>query len=451
MYQIIKSGGSVTYRDHCENRSLSLRRENLLGLFAGKNPPALEDESVYTESLCRPVSGDRLSDIARGKKAKTAAILISDATRNVPTPKVAGRLVQELLRGGLAPEGITFFVALGVHRPASDDEIRGFVGDEVFTCGAHVRNHDAFDESNLVDLGHTSRNTPIRLNRAAFDCDVKITVGKVELHEMAGFSGGRKSVLPGIAAAETIAVNHRPEMIFNPGTGAGKLEGNPIHEDMLEVARRFGVDFSVNFVVNDTGQPAAVFAGGLEESHLAAVRHLRGYCTVTLPRRADILVAPPGIPLNCDMYQGVKAIIALQHILDGNSVVIFYGDFPEGMNSRDFMEPFRLFPDDLDRAREYAWNHFAIQMDHTLPMIDILKKGVRILAVTDTVPRQDIALLRMHWCGSLDEALDRAYAMTSRQAEVAFLPQPWRSIITEHPDRRDPCHLRQKPEREAAR
>jgi nickel-dependent lactate racemase len=429
MYQVTQSGDSATYWDFCENRSLSLCCDNFLGLFTGEPLPTLEDESIYSKSLRCPISGDRLSDIARKKKAKTAAILISDATRDVPTRKVAGLLVEELSKGGLALGGITFFIALGVHRPATDDEIRSFIGNEVFTCGVHVQNHDAFDESNLIDLGYTSRNTPIRLNKAAFSCDVKITVGKVELHEMAGFSGGRKSVLPGIASGETIAVNHRPEMIFDPGTGAGKLDGNPIHEDMLEAAQRFGVDFSVNFVVNDSNQPSAVFTGGLEESHLAAVRYLRDYCTVTLPQRADILFAPPGNPLNCDMYQGVKAIIALQHVLDENSVVIFYGNFPEGMNSNDFMEPFRLFPEDLDRAKEYAWNHFAIQMDHTLPMIDILKKGVRILTVTDTVLKQDLALLHMQWCKNLEEALQQAYIMTSKQAKVAFLPQPWRSVV----------------------
>lgn len=429
MYDISETADSVIYRDRCEGKTLALPKRNFGGLYSGKNPAPIKDESAFLKSVLNPVSGERLSTIAAKKNAKTAAIVISDITRGVPTHTVAGHLVDELVKGGLRRENITFYVGLGVHRPSTTEEMRTFVGSGLFEGGVKIVNHDAFDESNLLDLGYTSRGTPVQVNKAACLSDVKITVGKVELHEMAGFSGGRKSILPGISSEKTILVNHRPEMIFDPGSGAGNLEGNPIHEDMLEAAKMSGVDFSVNFVLDNSNRPAAVFSGGLEESHAAAVAFVRPFVTVRAPSSARIFVTTPGRPLNCDMYQGVKAIIALQHCLGAGKAVIFYGAFPEGMNSRDFIEPLGKYPGNLDKARKYAWNNFKIQMDHTLPMIDIIKTGVHLIAVAPTVDPKDLELLRMIRCETLDEALEKAFGLTSSDASVAFLPQPWRAIV----------------------
>lgn len=126
--------------------------------------------------------------------------------------------------------------------------MKGFLGTLMGEIA--IENHDAFDNNKLVYLGMTSRCTPVKVNKKVYESDVVITIGKVELHDMAGFSGGRKSILPGVASQETIVINHRPEMMVNPKSYAGNLEGNPIHEDMLEAANMCGVDYSVNIVMN---------------------------------------------------------------------------------------------------------------------------------------------------------------------------------------------------------
>lgn len=183
----------------------------------------------------------------------------------------------------------------------------------------HIENHTPFERGNLTYLGDTSRGTPVWVNSRALACDVHIQIGKVEPHEYAGFSGGRKSVVPGIAAEETISVNHRPEMILDAKAAIGILAGNPIHEDMLEAAEMFGIDFGVNCVLNQSLDITEVFAGSLRESHENAVQYVRDRICVPLSV-PDVIVTTPGEPLDIDFYQSLKALIALTEILGGGYV-----------------------------------------------------------------------------------------------------------------------------------
>lgn len=430
IYQLDYRNGKAVYVDHEEDRCIRIPESWCTGLYQAEKPPCITDERTYLDALMHPVEGPTLREIVESRGARTAAIIVSDITRNVPTAKVAPLLVNELVAGGVSEENITFFVALGVHRPATVDEMRSFIGDTLFARGVHIENHDPYTAEKLIDLGKTSFGTPVKVNKKAYQCDVKITVGKTELHEMAGFSGGRKSILPGVSSEETILVNHRPEMIFADGTGAGNLDHNPIHLDMLETAKMFGVDFSVNFVTDQAGRPAGVFAGGLESSHMASVNFLRQFCNVSVPKKVDLFITTPGSPLNCDMYQGVKAIFALQHLLTPGSVILFYGSFPEGMNSFDYVDPLRRFPDDLEAARRYAFDHYEIQMDHTLPTLDILQMGVKIVACAKTVDRQDLLNLRMHPCDNLEDALQEAVRLTGKSAPATgFFPSAQSAVL----------------------
>ena len=152
----------------------------------------------------------------------------------------------------------------------------------------HVENHDPYSGEKLAVLGRTSYGNCAEVNKTVQESDLRICVGKVEAHEFAGFSGGRKSVLPGIASEACIAYNHRPEMILDPRATAGVLEGNPIHLDMLETARMLGIDFCVSLVQNASGQPIGVFTGDLEQSHLAGIRFLRGIFGMEIKKTASI-------------------------------------------------------------------------------------------------------------------------------------------------------------------
>lgn len=429
-YSLKIENGKAIYFDAEEKREVVLDEKYVMGMYEAFDPPAITDEGEYKKAIIKPCDGSkRLRDIALEKNAKTACIIVSDITRQVPTPKVAPHVVQELRESGIKDEDIVFIVALGVHRYATDSEMKDFIGEDLYS-NIKIENHEPYDESKLISLGYTSRKTPVKVNKKAYECDIKITIGKVELHEMAGFSGGRKSVLPGVSCEETILVNHRPEMIFHKGTGAGRLEGNPIHEDMVEAARMFGVDFTVNFVVNNSMAPSGVFAGDLEKSHLIACEYLRKFVDVKLPEIPDIAVVCPGLPLSCDLYQGVKALISMHKVINKDTVVVIYGAFPEGMNSVDFPKPLKLYKD-LNEAEKFTWENYKIQMDHTLPIIDLLKLGIRVIVNTDTVEKEEVEALRMIREESLDRAIEMAFEMCGKEnPKVVFCPHPQKADLS---------------------
>ncbi|NCC59561.1 MAG: DUF2088 domain-containing protein [Verrucomicrobiae bacterium] len=178
-----------------------------------------------------------------------------------------------------------------------------------------IENHDPFDPSKLVDLGKTSFGTPVQVNKTVYEADLRIVVGKVEPHEFAGFSGGRKSVLPGIASETTIKINHRPEMILHPKAMIGEWEENPVSKDMTEAALMLGVDFCVNILVDSSNRPTCVVCGDLEKSHALAIEKVEASMSVPLKKRPRIIVTTPGSPLNINFYQSMKAIIAMITIM----------------------------------------------------------------------------------------------------------------------------------------
>ena len=239
MYTLEKKDGVCVYKDTMLGIELRLPEENCAGMVQTRELPAIDGQGAIEKAFSEPVSGKTLSEIARDKGAKTACILISDATRGIPTAPMAKVAVDELVKGGLELKNITFFVAIGVHRPATEDEMKYALGE--LHGKVECVNHTPFDKDNLIYLGDSTNDTPVTVNRRAYECDIHVQIGKVEPHEFAGFSGGRKSVLPGISSEETIRVNHRPERILDPRAAIGRLDDNPVSDDMIEAAELFGI------------------------------------------------------------------------------------------------------------------------------------------------------------------------------------------------------------------
>lgn len=286
-----------------------------------------------------------------------------------------------------------------------------------------IENHTPFDKEGLIYLGDTSKGTPVWVNRKAYECDIHIQIGKVEPHEFAGFSGGRKSVLPGISAEETILTNHRPEMILERNAGIGILQGNPVHEDMEEAAGKFGIDFGVNCILNNELDLAAVFAGDMRKSHSAAVEYVRDRLCVQI-EKPDILVTTPGKPLDIDFYQSVKALIALTEVLDERTVVVLYCGCPEGVNSSDMLRAFRS-GEDLDKVVAYTTKNYKVQMDHVLLLSKLMKKGVKIIVCCPNISDAEIESMFMIPCRTLDAALDKAIALLDKdKGKMLFYPRP---------------------------
>lgn len=426
VYSLEHHGGKAIYHDAAENVTIELPEACRAGLAAPEPMDVITDAHCFREAVQKPVSGPGIAEIARAMGAKSACVLVSDATRNVPNHLVAGEVVDALVAGGVPEEGIHFFVAIGVHRDATEEEMRRTLGEKLWGK-VSIENHTPYDRSNLVCLGDTSRGTPVEVNRRAYECDMHISIGKVEPHEFAGFSGGRKSVLPGVSSERTIIVNHRPEMLYEEACVPGVLEGNSIHADMLETARLFRIDYTISFVMTGDGEPSAIFGGSLEDSHAAAVAYLRRYCNIRIGK-PDIIVTTPGAPLNIDFYQSMKPLIALTDVLDESSTVVMYCACPEGINSEDMMAPFRA-TDNLEDMVRYTTDNYRIQMDHALLLSKILRKRPKLLVWSPNVSRADIESMYFEACDGLDGLMARAFELCGKsEPSVLFYPQAQKTL-----------------------
>jgi nickel-dependent lactate racemase len=253
-------------------------------------------------------------------------------------------------------------------------------------------------------------------------------VGKVEPHEFAGFSGGRKSVLPGIASERTIEINHRPEMLMSPDARPGELRKNPIHLDMAEAAGMLGIHFTVNVVLNQQGQTIGVFTGGLKEAHEAAVAFMRSFCQITLTSPPDIVVTTPGRPLNINFYQSVKPLIALAPIMATGSVLVLYCSCRDGLGSDDMLIPYEGAKDIDDVIRRLN-ESYKIQMDHALLLGKILLKGVRIVVATESVDASVLRRMFLDTARTPQQALETAIRMVPNpKPSVLFFPQAQRAL-----------------------
>ena len=318
-------------------------------------------------------------------------------------------------------------IATGVHRPATEDEIRAIVGSENL-AGLTVINHDPYDSRLLVSLGKTSYGTPVEVSKAVFDADFRISVGKVEPHEFAGFSGGRKSVLPGIAGERTIEINHRPEMLMSPEARPGQLLKNPIHLDMVEAAGMLKIHFTVNLVLNQAGETIGIFAGDLDEAHKAAVGFIRSFCQISLKARPDIIVTTPGRPLNINFYQSVKPLIALAPVMAPGGVLVLYCSCRDGLGTEDMLIPYEG-AQDIEEVIRRLNTDYRIQMDHALLLGKILLKDIRIVVATPSVDAAIVHKMFMSSAGSPQEALEKAMNMVPNpKPTVLFFPQAQRAL-----------------------
>jgi nickel-dependent lactate racemase len=370
------------------------------------------------------VGSPPLRTVARGKR--TAAILVSDATRAVPTGDVVPYLMEELNAGGIAPDDVTFVVATGVHRPATEEEMRRILGEE-WRGRVRIENHDPYRDDALVFLGTTTFGTPVSVNRKVAAADLRIAVGKVEPHEFAGFSGGRKSVLPGISSETTIRANHRPEMILDPKATIGVYGDNPVSLDMVEAARLLGVHFCVNVLVTGDGRIADVVCGDIVESHGRAVAALVERIAVPVRSCLPIVVTTPGHPLNINLYQSIKCIIATAPIVEDRGVIVAYSRCPEGVGSTDMLRPYESArtPEDVV---DFLLRNYEIQMDHTLLLSKILKRGIRVVLVSPGVERTTVELMGLIFAESLGEGIGIASGLTGDGRPISFFPCPQRCL-----------------------
>ncbi len=308
-----------------------------------KHPmPLLPDPSgAVRQALEKPVGCPSLQELAKGKKS--ACILICDITRPVPNGLILPPLVESLTRAGIARKNILILVATGLHRPNEGAELREVVGsDEIFNT-LRVENHFARNREDHADLGVTSGGIPIIIDRRFVEADLKIVTGLVEPHFMAGYSGGRKVVSPGVAYQDTILMFHTAKILEHCNAANCIIEGNPLHDEQTEIVRAIGGVVAVNVVINEERRLGFVNFGEVEASHAQAVAFMRKYAEIRIPRRfKTVVTTSAGYPLDKTYYQTVKGMVGVMDILEPGGTIIIASECSEGMGSPEFFESQRL-------------------------------------------------------------------------------------------------------------
>ena len=299
--------------------------------------PVLSDPTGAVEAALRaPVGCQGLMQEAR--RARSACILICDITRPVPNGVLLPVIVRQLLAAGLKPEAICVLVATGLHRPNEGAELEELVGDPWVLQTVRVENHFARNDQDHVKLGTTRAGTVVKLDRRFVDADLKIVTGLVEPHFMAGFSGGRKVIAPGIAHRDTITTFHNARFMSHPQADNCVLDGNPLHREQLEIVKMLGQVLAVNTVIDEHRQMSFVNFGEVVESHLTAVDFIRTYAQVAIPRRfKTVVTSAAGYPLDATYYQTVKGMVGPIDILEPGGDLIVVSECSEGMGSDEYV------------------------------------------------------------------------------------------------------------------
>lgn len=295
-----------------------------------RETPPIEDETgAVVRALREPIASQPLRDVAG--PSDQVAIVFSDITRPMPYRKLLPPLLEELSE---VPAPQTVFInALGTHRPNTEEELVEILGPDI--VGRYrIEQHDCRSEKDQVFVGETSSGHEIWINRTYMQSSVRILTGFIEPHLFAGFSGGPKAVLPGIAGIRTIAANHGARMIGHPGSGFSRTQGNPIWEEMMEVALRTQPTFLVNLTQTENRGISGVFAGQLREAHGAGVDFARRNSMVPVDRPFEVVVTTAGgYPLDISMYQSVKGVAAAGSIVKDGGAIVLASECREGLPS----------------------------------------------------------------------------------------------------------------------
>lgn len=391
-----------------------------------KHPmPVLDDpKAAIRSSLVRPVGMPPLIEHARGKQS--ACILICDITRPVPNHLFLRPLIETLLEAGVPREGIDVVVATGLHRPNEGDELVELVGDPWVLETVRVANHFATCDHDHVDLGRTKgRGTVVRLDRRLVEADLKIATGLVEPHFMAGYSGGRKVIAPGVAHAETITTFHNSTFMADPKAANCILDGNPLHEEQLEIVELLGGAMALNTVIDDQRRLACVTFGEIVESHLQAVNFIRRFAEVELNRQfKTVVTSSAGYPLDKTYYQTVKGMVGPLDILAPGGDLIIVSACSEGMGSRHYVEAQQRL---VELGPDGFWDsiaakpHADIDEWQTQMQLKPMRVG-RVRLFTDGLDQATFGLTGVARVTDVGAAIAESMACHG-DADVAFVPE----------------------------
>lgn len=394
-------------------------------VLEARSAHALADPAAAIEAaLDAPIASRPLSELARA--AKSAAISVCDITRPAPNRQILPPLLQRLESAGVPREGITILIATGLHRPATTSEIQEICGPET-ALHYRVVNHDARQLAEHRHLGSTASGTRVYIDERFVSADLHITLGFIEPHLMLGFSGGRKLVAPGLAAQETIKVLHSPKFMRDARSVEGSIEDNPLHRELLEIARMARHDFLVDVALAQ-GTPgnrpiAAVFAGSPIEAHRRGVEFVSRVMLETLEEPVDaVITSSAGYPLDLTFYQAIKGITAASHIVKPGGRILLLAACEEGAGAREFSEMVAENASDIEFMERIARAPVVVDQ-WQLEKLGLVTAKADVLFYVPGLPAEYHARLWGKSFASAPAAIDALTHGLPRDATVAVIPE----------------------------
>ncbi len=398
---------ALTARIPTKNVAFALKRKHARGL--------LDEQAALLAAIRAPIDSPPLGDCI--SKEDKVIVIVTDNTRACPDDRLLPPILAELERK-LHRENITIMVALGLHAPLTRDELIQKLGKGIVD-GYRVLNHDSTD---TVNIGITSRGTPVEVNRLVLEADFRISTGFIEPHFFAGFSGGSKSLAPGVSGPKSIHKNHGYEMMEHPLSRAGILQGNPIHEDIVEQAKMAGLDFIVNVLLNDAKKITHVVAGNPVKAHEKGCGIERGLAGAEVDRKVDVTITSnSGAPLDLDLYQTCKGIDNASLITRDGGIIIIASSCNRGAGPEAFTELHKSVGSPADLLKKIASRNLSslpwqnqrlahVQLQNDIYLVSELDDGLVKEMMMTPVP-------------GIEEGLKRAFQALGNDAKIAVIPE----------------------------
>jgi lactate racemase len=401
---------------------VDLPKDRLVGPLAIRDvEPLGNPEEAIAKVLAKPKGTASLAELARGRKS--ACILICDITRPVPNRLLLPPILKILEAQGISRDDILILIATGLHRPNQGNELEEMVGPDIVK---HYRIENHFGKK-LADhefLGVTPNDVPAYIDRRYTQADLKITTGLIEPHLMAGYSGGRKVICPGIAALETVKIWHGPRFLEHPRADCGYLEGNPVHEENTRIAKMAGCDFIVNVCIDGQRRITWVGAGHMEEAWLEGVRFVESVVRVPVPEALDVVVTScAGYPLDTTWYQAIKGLTGCLPIVKQGGTIILTASLTEGIGSPEFQHLLADNPDlKIFKERILGKNYFVMDQWQLEEFAKVAAK-CKVKVVTQGMSAQTLRQCHVEAAASVEQAVADSLAEYGPAAKVAVIPK----------------------------
>lgn len=401
---------------------VNLPEERLVGQLAIKNAAPIENpEAELARALANPIGAAPLAALARGRR--NACILICDITRPVPNKLILPPILRTLEEQGIARQDILILVATGLHRPNEGAELEEMVGRDI-VASYRIENHHGKVLAEHDYLGTTPNEVPVYLDSRYVRADLKITTGLIEPHLMAGYSGGRKVICPGIAALETVKVWHGPKFLEHPKADCGFREGNPVHEENTRIALMAGCDFIVNVAVDGLRRVTWLGAGDMIKAWEAGVGFVENVVKAPVAEPLDVVVTScAGYPLDTTFYQAVKGLTGALPIVKKGGTIILAASLSEGVGSPEFQRLIRENPSLVEFKKRIMGKDYFVMDQWQLEELAKVVERCRVKIVSDGLSADALRQCHVEPAASVEQAVEESLREYGPAAKYAVIPK----------------------------